>query len=395
MSGRDRIAGLSPGALLGALGVLGLLGVVVGVLTRPDTHVVVDGFDEAFGRASTGQTWDVQAGDWEARNGELSVTGDEPALTTIDPGRANGELTAQVPTSVHGSGIVFRYVDRDHYWRVVADEELPGWRVDRIAEGSRQQTRDLWKAPSEDAAVRVVMNGPRVTIAVGDVPAVEMFDPAAEKGTGIGVIADGDDERARWDEIRFAPAGDPVVQTSPTEVSESFLRDGRLTGLARGPAWLVPAGDWIVEDGVVRPRADRPGLAIIAVGATDLRLSAQLDSGGLPGVGIVARYSSDGDHLRLVADPQSSRWVLQSVRDSEVTDLASVPGEPAAHAVLTLDGETATVQVGSERVVGVPVPQPEPGAVYAGLVSPSVERGRPGFDQFDAQPLEPPAGREA
>jgi hypothetical protein len=374
-----RLRALSTPVLLGTLGVLTVAGVAVGMVTRPATDVVLDRFDESFGRTLTGQSWAVEAGDWQVRDGELAaerspereVGGDDVApgaLATIDPGRADGELTVRMPNASKGSGVVFRYQDPENYWAVVAEPVRNQWWVERIVDGVAQNVYNLWGEPAVNARVRVTLAGHRLLVAVGN-RRIELFDPAPTPATAFGVVGGPEPPGTRWDDLRFTPTASPPIEITATAATDGFAGSGQLNRAEPDVGWLPAGGSWSITDGMARAAQEGSSLALLPVGAPDIDVSALVDSAGRPGAGIVARYESDREHLRLVSDPAEARWVLEWAHDRDVSELASVPGDPVGQVRLVLDGTSASVQVGTERVDGVSVPEAPPGALYAGIVS--------------------------
>jgi hypothetical protein len=375
--------------LLGGLAALAVIGVAIGVATRPTTTTVVELFDGDFGRAETGQSWNTERGEWKTSDGRLEVDLDSgTGLAIVDPGQSDGVLSVGVPSSSSRSGVVFRYRDPQNYWSAVAFPAFNGWGIQRVVDGTTQNLQSMPFSQLDNTRLRISLSGPIMSVVVGDRPAVELYDPAAAGATGVGLIASGPAGRARWEDLRFSPAEGSIPDPAPTTAADTFFGDGYLLSAEPGVPWLPAAGAWRATDGTARATADGPDLSLLPIGASDLQMSALVNSAQSAGAGIVARYRDEANHLRLVADPASSRWVLESVEDGEITEVGSVPGPAATRIKLVVEGPTAAIQAGFDVVGELAVPEPGPGALMAGIVSIGQGANVAEVDDFSARPLD-------
>ena len=133
------------------------------------TPIVIDTFDRAddpdsLGDAGEGGTWDPVAGTWGIRD-DAAVTsggaGEGPVPRRRAPADGRGDGLTEVTMTVveDGAGLVFRYLDPQNYWSIVANPGVGTWTVNRTIDGDAELAGELPGPTNDNVTISVEQKG--------------------------------------------------------------------------------------------------------------------------------------------------------------------------------------------------------------------------------------------
>jgi hypothetical protein len=171
--------------------------------------VVNDPFDRAdadtLGTAPTGQVWETVDGSWavEGRNAAFGGTAGEGQALAIAPtpettGPGLFEVTLNSPAN--GTGLVFRYLDRDNYWTVTARPNVGIWTITKVADGQPQVAGEFEGAAEDGVTVTVIQNQATLRFLLDGEDVFILTDTSLSEQLQGGLVARGQAPGAtRWD----------------------------------------------------------------------------------------------------------------------------------------------------------------------------------------------------
>jgi hypothetical protein len=256
-------------------------GVVFDNFNREDTQ-------EGLGTAVTGQPWQALSGGFRITGGQARATG-AGAIAVLDPGFAFGTLEVVLANAAEASGVVFRVVDAQNYYRLAVEAGV--YRVMKVVDGV---ARDLQfhivrhaTAPHANDVVRIVSRpDDGIFVVVNGRHIIDGGDQQFMHATGWGLLAR--TASAVFDSFMLRP----VLEGLPT--SDSF--DGTPGMPLRAPSsgvsyqWMSPIGAPFSYGGGFA----RPGQAAYAVTTLDTSSERSTTSVTVvrrgPGAWIAFRY---------------------------------------------------------------------------------------------------------
>ncbi len=205
--------------MIGAVIVLAVLLVGVGIVvlirsaSTPDSRVSTSaaGDDFATPASDLGATTTLDGVDWRVPSGSVSVADGSarvdpdptatatPAIAVVDIGRPAGQVRSTIADASTGAGIVFRYVNGDNYWSVLAAPGYGSWNITKRVDGVDSFVANLVYTYSSDPTdVVLVLDGSSIEVTVGKGTRT-VADPALAYGSAAGLIASATDTRTRWE----------------------------------------------------------------------------------------------------------------------------------------------------------------------------------------------------
>lgn len=170
--------------------------------------VVIDSFDASSDRSlATGDIpWATLSGIWGSTNGSARIT--QPAQAgapniVVTPGAANGSAHVTFTVVGNQAALVFRLVDVDNYWAVVAAPPFATWNVIRVVDGEAEQAANLGVSPVvEGTTVGVIVDDDDIIVTINGRIRLTLTDPTHADGAwyGLGGFGPGALE-AQWDEF--------------------------------------------------------------------------------------------------------------------------------------------------------------------------------------------------
>ncbi len=194
MIGNRRTWTLVTGSLIALVGVVALALVLVRL--RSDPAPISESFDAeemmALDDLSSGSGWRAVSGRFIAIDGAAAVAevADEPAIAVID-GRSPVEtITAAVSEPTLGSGIVFRYVDEENYWSLMAAPSYATWNPYKTVAGVPQFVQNTGLSyQSGESTLEISLSGSELVVQMNDNRVATSYDEDRSDGAGVGLIS--------------------------------------------------------------------------------------------------------------------------------------------------------------------------------------------------------------
>ncbi len=167
----------------------------VAAATPVSVERIFDDFDRPNGPLETDQeaspVWSVLGTELLITDGNLESTGgDETSIAVTDPGWSDVSVGLVVGNVTPGSGLLFRFVDFNNHWSVVAAPEFATWNLVLTVNGEAVQS---WPTglTGTDSGTRLAVQaqGPEIQVFVNGLPVVRTVDPTFQPATVAGVLA--------------------------------------------------------------------------------------------------------------------------------------------------------------------------------------------------------------
>jgi hypothetical protein len=191
-------------------------------------RTVADTFDRAdspgtLGNSGTGQPWQAVAGTWGIRDGQAVANGgsrDAPNIAVVPEGTGDGLTEVTMMVVEDGAGLVFRYLDPDHYWSVTANPGVGSWSVTRVIDGDAELVSEVPGPTDDETTVSVTQDDSVVRVLLEGQEYLSLTDAALGDQLQGGLIAPANTTgEARWDRflvMRFRDAGTTDDTTTTT-----------------------------------------------------------------------------------------------------------------------------------------------------------------------------------
>lgn len=156
---------------------------------------IFDDFNRPNGPVEADQqakpTWSVLGTELLIVDGHVeSRGGDDTSLAVTDTGWSDVSLGLVVDDAAPGSGLLFRFVDLNNHWSVIAAPEFATWNLVLTVNGEVVQSLPTGLTgtdPGTRLAVRA--QGPEIQVFVNGLPVVRTVDPTFQPATVAGVLA--------------------------------------------------------------------------------------------------------------------------------------------------------------------------------------------------------------
>lgn len=150
---------------------------------RPDG---VLGADE-----SADPAWSVLGPELEIIGGQVvSDGGEQVSLAVTDTGWPDVSLGLVVGDVVAGSGLLFRFVDLDNHWSLVAAPGFATWNLVLTVDGSVARSLSTGLTSTDPGTrLAVLAQGPEIRVFVNGQPVGSVVDPTFQTATAAGVLA--------------------------------------------------------------------------------------------------------------------------------------------------------------------------------------------------------------
>ena len=154
------------------------------------------------------------SGTWGIRDDAAATsggTGEGPFLAVV-PGGGRGDGLTEVTMTVveDGAGLVFRYLDPENYWSIVANQGVGTWTVNRTIDGDAEVAGEFPGPTNDDVTISVEQKGSGLRfmadgVEFGSIPA----DGALADQLQGGLIAAGTTQgEARWNRFLVMTYGE-------------------------------------------------------------------------------------------------------------------------------------------------------------------------------------------
>jgi hypothetical protein len=136
-------------------GLAGLVPVARDTFDRADT--------DGLGETNTGQTWETVDGSWNIAGRAAAFGGSggqgQSLAIAADPSPTGAGLFEVTLTTVDaGSGLVFRYLDRENFWTVTARPNAGVWTINRVVDGQSEVAGEFEGTTEDEVTVTVIQN---------------------------------------------------------------------------------------------------------------------------------------------------------------------------------------------------------------------------------------------
>ena len=135
--------------------------------------------------------WNVLGPELMIIEGQVVSDGsDQPSLAVIDTGWADVSLGLVVGEVPSGSGLLFRFVDLNNHWSLVAAPDFATWNLVVTVDG--EITQSLATGLTGTAAgtrLAVLAQGPEIRVFVNGQPVGSVVDPTFQTATAAGFFA--------------------------------------------------------------------------------------------------------------------------------------------------------------------------------------------------------------
>lgn len=116
--------------------------------------------------------------------------GDQAALAVTDTGWSDVSLGLVIDEATAGSGLLFRFVDLNNHWSVVAAPEFATWNLVLTVEGEVIKSIPTGLTGTEPGTrVAILAQGPEIQVFMNGIPVARTVDPTFQPATNAGVLA--------------------------------------------------------------------------------------------------------------------------------------------------------------------------------------------------------------
>jgi hypothetical protein len=163
------------------------------------------------GVAGNGDSWNAVSGVWGIDAAQVylvqGAAGGARNLLTLDMGSEDGVVAATFARATQGAGMVFRYAGPDDFWAILPAPDFGTWVVQHFVDEEIVANENIGLVDTEDGLEVVLeITRTRVTVTVGDNPAVPIqISPSEASMVGFTTLGYGSN-RARWDDFYAIPA---------------------------------------------------------------------------------------------------------------------------------------------------------------------------------------------
>lgn len=143
------------------------------------------------GDESTEPVWSVLGPDLMIIEGQVvSDGGDQPSLAVIETDWADVSLGLVVGDTPAGSGLLFRFVDLNNHWSLVAAPDFATWNLVLTVEGEVTQSQATGlSSTAAGTRLAVLAQGPEIRVFVNGQPVGSVVDPTFQTATAAGIFA--------------------------------------------------------------------------------------------------------------------------------------------------------------------------------------------------------------
>lgn len=168
-----------------------------------------DGDSSGLGETDNGRNWGEVFGQWDIVDGRAQLLRDPDgrALVVAETGVVNGVLTVTMPVSRAQAGVVFRLVDFNNYWMLVAVPNVGTWNLRKIVDGQMTEVTNLGLATSADGVtITISYDGEQIALGINGEQKAEVTDDTHLGATAVGLTSAGPTStEASWDNLMVTP----------------------------------------------------------------------------------------------------------------------------------------------------------------------------------------------
>lgn len=160
--------------------------------TPTDVWRVVDEFSRANGPLDGDDpAWSVLGGEWSIVGEQLQSDGSgQASLAVTNTEWSDISVGLVVGTSTQGSGLLFRVIDFNNHWALVASPDFATWNLVLTVDGEVTQSVPTGLSGTDPGTrLAVLAQGPEIQVFVNGVPVAGIVDPTFELATTAGVFA--------------------------------------------------------------------------------------------------------------------------------------------------------------------------------------------------------------
>ena len=156
---------------------------------------ILDDFERPDGVLGDDESADPS---WSVLGPELMITSgrvvsdgsDQSSLAVTETGWADVSLGLVVDDAPAGSGLLFRFVDLNNHWSLVAAPDFATWNLVLTVDGETTQSLATGLSSNTSGTrLAVLAQGPEIRVFVNGQPVGSMVDPTFQTATAAGILA--------------------------------------------------------------------------------------------------------------------------------------------------------------------------------------------------------------